>query len=102
MRLIEKLKQEIKQTVTVSELDTLMIKIRQQVKTGELTTQEYYFLMFVEKKHLAANITPVNVIPDLSSDMTSNNFKVDPCEIIAEEFEAIENNLTKISEIIQN
>lgn len=103
MCLVEQLKEEIKQTVTESELEALMVEIRQKVKDGDLKPQEYYFLMFVEKKHLAANITTVDVLLDLSTNnIVSNNIKVDPCEILAEEFEAIERDLQKMSEITQN
>lgn len=102
MRLIEQLKQKIKLTLRLTELNSVMLEIRQKLNSGELTPQEYYFLVFLEKKHFQANIAPVNLLPDLSSnqnDPALNSKKVDRCEIVAEEFEAIERELTTISEM---
>lgn len=101
MRLVEKFKQEIKQTAKSSELEALMNKIRQQLKAGNLTSQEYYFLVVVRQKHFQANIAAINgLLPDLSNNnLAVNSIKVDECEIVAEEFEAIERDFANMSEI---
>ena len=100
MRLVAKLKQEIKQTVKSSELEALMVKIRQQLATGELTTQEYYFLVFIQQKHFQANLAAFSgLLPDLTDSDSIKSIKVDDCELVIEEFEAIEKDFATMSEI---
>lgn len=106
MSLVEKLELKIEQTIRITELIAVTKEVERKFSTGELTPQEYNYLTSIKQKRFKINISNRELLPNFLNDETNfavASTKLDSCEIVAEEFEAIEQGLSNtMLEIIKN
>ncbi len=102
-QLLGELKRRIEQTIRVYEIDDLMQEILTLLEQGNLTQEEYDYLLYIKTKQLKI-VLDLNLLPDqafifrrLQQDHLQIPVKADPGEILVEEFEIIEQEFIKLN-----
>ncbi len=102
-QLPESIEVETKNTLNIHRLEEIYDRIDSLLNQKELTQSEYEFLLNTHRKQLKF-VLDLNLLPSyefinrqLGEQFSQGLFKVDPGEILAEEFEIIEAEAIKLN-----
>ena len=101
--LIELLTDRIKQAIRLNEINDFADKLASCYQQGEITESEYVNLLNLHKEHLKI-VLDLNLLPErksidahLKNQFPQGVVKIDPAEIIPEEFQIIEQEAMRLN-----